>query len=759
MPAVPSNNLDSSIAGDPTGATDSAAAIVARAGLSGTLVSKGISTAKLATAGVYKATSTIDLHPSVSLDMMSRGSVIIVPDNNLSGTTSNYAGQSYGAGAPNSVIRAARAVAPYTSTDAVSAFYQKIKGINIDFKGTTQSNTVHGIRYPNPKTSNVYDGDANYSGNQKQYTVGTIEEIEVLYASGTGILCEAGNDRAHISSARALWCGGDGILLNGNDVVIDGHCGFGSNLGFGLHAGNAGGMLGVTINLWGNPATRSVTCGAALLYGRNNFSFTSCILNDWLRIDGAGSPYSGGSWSHSVWSPFASSFVSDGVAADYTVGGPDPRLQSNIGVTDMQGVTFYGNSHMRTNPTNTGSNSFATPYNAGGAGGVGTLGYAVGDLTGAWGTAPAYLYTLQGAGQAAIIEHVCSAPNVKPWCNTNPATASYNDPVPYRVLDSAQVAYLMQDSYLGLTRIGARGIHSHLMLGAYEKAFPSLVYSVEIGDSNSPGGVPYRNGAYGMWEFQQPVQYMPSAWHYGAVANSGTFNYAPATPLEFVDLNLQGNTYTAGTITWPGGLNASQFVKFTLRNGTCPNITWGTTTNSIDQTLATLPTSIDSSAVAGYYLEFWYDAGNDKLRVLKVTTAPVSDIVAKVPAGSAVALNSGIITNIISIALNPGTWNVTAGVQFTASSTNSPTPTQCGCVIGTASNSYVQTDSTTYSASQVNLGAVAVNVDFLKLGIGPARFVVATGTTTTIYLNAKCVYTGTTGATTAWGFLRATPAN
>ena len=732
--------------------TDNSSIITGAAAPNGYLVTDQDVRGRLQRAGTYAVNGLIDVDPSISLLMDARGEIVLQPGNNLPGTTSNIVGETYGSGAPASVIRAVRNAPTTSNPNPTASYYQKFQGFNIDFYGTTQTNTVHGIRVPCPDPAvNTHDPDPNFTV-KKQYSAGDFDELELWYMPGYGILVEKENSRCHISSSRTLHCKLDGINLQCNDIVLDGHWGTGVNNGWGLNVNNAAGMLGVTGNLWATSGLRSTTCGAAFLNGRQHFAMSVCILNDWLRIDGGSSNTLAGSWTNSVFAPFASNFVSDGVCKDATPGG-DMRLQSNIGVTDMQGVTLYGNTHCRTQVA-----SFSTPYNTGGAGGVGTLGYAVGSTDGSNGTAPPYLHTTLGVGMTAVIEHVCSAPNVKPWCNTNPATASYGDPVPYRVSGNGQTVYLMQDSYLGLTRIGSRGVHSVLMLGAYERAFPSLVYAIELGDSSAPGGVPYRNAAQGMWEFQNPVQFQAGAWHYGAVSAGSTFSYAPTTQNEVIDLNLQGNTYTSGSITLPGGLNASQHLKINIRNGTCPSITWSTTTNTIDQSIVALPTSLNPSTSGGFSIDCWYDAGNDKLRVLSVSSAPVADIAASVSV--AVNLTTGTVKNVTSIVLPAGSWDVFGAVQYTSSAGTSPTPSQCGCVMTTTSNTaYPTSDPTAYSGNTLNLGAVATSTDFLKVPLGPTRITVAAGATATVYLNAKCVFTGGANAVTAWGFLRAMPAN
>ena len=689
------------ITGDTTGATDSSATLEAAAGPSGTLQQSGFFNADFVVSGTYLLSNTVDLSPDVNLDMDGRGQVILVPGNNLPALTANYSGQTYGAGAPSALFRSAR-IAPAPGANHSRATYQLWRGFNVDFTGTVQANTVSAFRTPNPNpVNNSFDADPNYTTN-KVYTAGTLEYVEIWAPSGDGWTIESGNGRAYVHSSRVLNAGGNGYNFGANDVVMAGHWAAGGCLGFGIKAGQDAGFWATSGNIWGNSANRSVSCGAMWLFNRKLFGVQNCEFNDWLRMDGgngtAGNQgfYRGGVLSGNVFAPFASNFVSDGVAIDTTAGGPDSRLQANVGITGYQSGAFYGNVHTRTDKT-----SFTTPYNSGGWGGPGTLGYVAADTTGTYGTAPAYLYDVGANAIVVIDDAISTAPNVKPWCNTNPSTASYNDPVPIYQHSSGQALYRFRDGYTGIDRSGARGVQYHFMLGVSETAFPSTTYSGELGDASQY----LRYTLNGMWEHQRPVQFQASAWLLKNASAGSTFSVAPSKPQEIIDCNLQGNTYTSGTVTLLGGLNASQKLRVKIRNGTCPSITWTTTTSAIDQSMISLPTSISSSITYGYVIEFWYDATNDLYRVDSISgSLPV----AGGSSGSVQYNNGGLLYGDSGFTYSNSTYTLTLGPPTASTTITNVAPTSIQTP-GSISISGQSATGSTISGAAVSLTAGAGN--------------------------------------------------
>jgi hypothetical protein len=425
----------------------------------------------------YKTSQFIDLHPSISIESFSRGGSLLVPANNLSATNAD--------GAESSLIRFVRDT-PGSSSNL--AWAPTLSGFNIDFRGTTQTNPVDGIRTPNPNpANNSHDPDPDYAGN-KDYVAGRLVNMDVVGASGSGWVVEGGNGRADVLSARMLNCALNGYDFGGNDVVMGGHWAVGGNGLFGLKVGLAAGFFATTGNLWGSSATRSLTCGAAWFNQRKMFALGYSEFNDWLRMDG-GSAYRGGVISNNVFAQFGSNFLSDGVAIDITGSGPttlDSRrtpARSNTSRSSSRGTStaertsaatsapspsaintttdkFTSNAHGLANGTLVGifaattmpapliagsmyyvvnktTNDFQLSLTAGGAAidittaGSGTITYYTfqtpsnvgGAITGQFGTAPAYLHDIGGAGsQSAMVnirEGYCSVGNVKPWAGVS----------------------------------------------------------------------------------------------------------------------------------------------------------------------------------------------------------------------------------------------------------------------------------------------------------------------------------------------------
>jgi hypothetical protein len=463
---------------NPDGVFDNGTAINAAVSPTGTFFAAGKTHASFSKGGSYKTGSLIDLHPSISIESYSRGGSLLVPANNLPALNAD--------GAESALIRFVRDT-PGSSSNL--AWAPTLSGFNIDFRGTTQTNPVDGIRTPNPNpANNVHDPDTDYAGN-KDYVAGRLVNMDVVGASGSGWVVEGGNGRADVLSARMLNCALNGYDFGGNDIVMGGHWAVGGNGLFGLKVGLAAGFFAVTGNLWGSSATRSLTCGAAWFNQRKMFAMGYSEFNDWLRMDG-GSAYRGGVISNNVFAQFGSNFLADGQAIDIT-GSPDSRLQGNTGTVEYQSLNFDGNVHCRTDKcgnfgtisavdtagdkftsnghglpngalvgifaattmpapliagsmyyvVGTATNTFQVSLTLGGAAidltttGSGTLTYYTfptpsnaaigGSITGNFGTAPAYLHDIGGAGsQPAMInirEGYCSAPNVKPWTGTSQA--------------------------------------------------------------------------------------------------------------------------------------------------------------------------------------------------------------------------------------------------------------------------------------------------------------------------------------------------
>ena len=614
------------ISADNTGEADCSPAVEAAVGPEGILVRNGGVRARFAKSGTYRLQEGVDVHPSISLEMDARGSILAVPGKDMPATRPD--------GAPASLFRVVRRTSDSSQNLAWAPTYS---GFNLDFRGVHQNFPVHGIRVPDPDpATNEFDPDPTYSTN-KDYSAGGFEWADVIGASGSGIVIEPGNGRFDVMSARALNCTMNGFELGGNDVVLSGHWGAGGCGQFAVKVGQAAGFLAVTGNCWGHPELRSLTCGAMFINRRMSFAVGFTVINDWVRLDGGDNFARGGVFGLNSMATHEENFLSDGVAApDMTEGGPDPRLQAYFGVSDYKSSNFICNSFLRSTPT-----PFPGWMNIGG------------DLTGAYGTAFNWFVDASNEAQVNCIDTINSGPNVKPWSGNQanftvsigaPAVLSSTDhglkdghkvaltttgalptglaagigyyvvasdadsfqlslspggeaietsgtqsgihtwgnlsTLPYNARGGAQVNYLLMDSYQCETRIGARGpTHSRVLIGIADDEFGAVdsagnrMYGVEIGDRTRPGGLPYRNAAYGAWELSNVVQYMDTAGDRRGIKSGATRVITPGQAFQFFSTASKGvDTFT---IELPQRMNASQELDhFVFTGGGVASLTW-----------------------------------------------------------------------------------------------------------------------------------------------------------------------------------------
>jgi hypothetical protein len=389
---------------------DNTTTVRAALGPAGSYYTAGKTRAEFGTGGAYRM-SLVDLHPSVSLEMDGRGGKLLVPKDNLPALTSNYdgvtdtsvghvyGGGAYGAGAEAAVIRGWRA----TSPSALNLAWQlSIGGFNIDFRGTTQTNGTHALRWPNPdNTENLDDGDPLYLGN-KDYTAPHIHDCDFIGGPGTGVLIEAGNGRFCGESARMLNFGGPGWDLGGNDIVMYGHwaaggCGGGTAGGFGIKVGNAAGFLAVTGNMWGTPGNRSWKTGAMFINDRRSFAVGYCVINDLVRFDGDSNWDQGGVFACNTYATHDENFSDECVAINVLADG-DLRAQCNNAVASYRALSFIGNAYYKSTKV-----AFDTWQNVGGA------------LDGKGGTAYMSIYDASANAAINCIDTINSDPNCKPW--------------------------------------------------------------------------------------------------------------------------------------------------------------------------------------------------------------------------------------------------------------------------------------------------------------------------------------------------------
>lgn len=736
------------------GVTDNADVVASFVGPAGSLVGAGGVRARIKTQGTYHLSALQDVHPSISLDFGSRGGILLQPDADLPATTPE--------GSQAALLRVVR-----DSPDSAGtlAWGWSISGVNLDARGVTLANQVHGIRVPNADPSkNPLDPDPAFAGN-KDYVAGCYAYGDIIGFTGSGLLAEATNGRLDVHSFRCLNNGLNGFDLGGNDIVMSGHWAAGGNGLFGVKVGNASGFFATTGNIWGLSNARSLTCGAMWINQRKLFGVGFSEFNDWVRLDGGNSFWRGGVMALNCMAPFDDLFNQalvvagvpvkgyDGLMIDVgrtnplSPAGGDSRLQAFQGITDYQSVNFIGQQYFRTTKVN-----FATPNNIGGA------------LDGSQGTAPQYFIDASSNAMVNSIDTTCSAPDVKPWVNTDVDGYGYidsaGDPTPYKAHGGATVNYTFMDSYRGLFRVGCKGAtHSHIALGLAEVDEIDTDYAIELGDRTLPAGVAYRNILRGFWELDNGVQYTD-----GAVTRNSFSHATDPDPLAVTvkagirmrRIVLTNAAFSQVTVTLPTDMNAHQPLRVFISGQDATSLLWAVSgAGTINASSVALP----ASSLRGWTIvDLWYDHATNEWDCVGVWTPPIADQAAKVGSGAAVALTSATIANLASITLGPGLWNVSGSTIFTAGGANT-TPSMVKAALSSANNTIPAVDATAYASRGVNQGIVAATTDFETLTMSGDRISVAAGATTTVYLNARCNYTGAGAAVSAWGALRAVPAN
>lgn len=394
------------IAATPGNAVDNSASWASQVAEGGSLISQ-TTTARIAAPGTYLFNSLNDVFPSFSPVFFARGPIILSAGANLPAVTS-----APGPGAPAAVLRNLRRTDPNPDVLAYETMFQ---GFYIDGTGSTQSNFVSGIRVPGPNpANNPFDPDPSFTTN-KDYVAGAFYNINIQSPSGHGITVEGGNGRFDYMSSSTLGCGGNGLDLGGNDIVLHGHWDSGSNAGWSLKLGKAAGCYAVTGNVWSNPATRCINAGSMWVQQRRYWIIGITEFNDWSRVDGGTNYDAPGGFVGCMFHPHSVNFASDGVGIN-ALGDGDTRLNCNVGWQEFQGVGAFWNFHARTD-----NGSLATPGNFGGA------------LDGSFGTAPQQLHNAVTSGAQPLLLNVAeaysTAPNVKPWTSLQQtATAAVGDP-------------------------------------------------------------------------------------------------------------------------------------------------------------------------------------------------------------------------------------------------------------------------------------------------------------------------------------------
>lgn len=734
------NNVIPGVVGDDS--TDNSAAIQAALGPTGTFFTAGKVTATFGKGGNYRLGIT-DVHRSISLIMDGRGAILARLNDNQPAVTP---GLPYNGGAnPGGSGGAESAMFRFFSSSPPSgsnlAWSPQLNGFNLDGRSANQTNQVHGIRIPNNDPSkNSFDPDPGFTGN-KDYVAGSYLNGDVSNFTGSGIVVESTNGRLWLNSFRALNNLLHGIDAGGNDVVIDGHSAAGGNGGFGLKTGTGSGMLIVTGNFWGQSANRSLTCGAMWINQTKLTTITSCEFNDWLRIDTANMGSRGGSIQGCVFGPFDDFFTADGVSASLD---NEPRTAAHMSIGGA-GSGVYGHFNVIGNTfcrSTSVKARFNTPLNVGGA------------LDGSAGTSFPHCIDVCNNQAVNIFDPSTSAPNLKPWVGS--------DPTPFIVRSGGRANYIHMDAHQSLVRIGALGsVHSRIALGMDETAFITdaayAPYQVIAGDATQPSGIFYRNGQFGLWEFQKTEGYMDTAWDRRLFTSPGVTTWSrTATVGQRSQLIIMtGGTFATGTFNLPTDLNASQFFDLVIWGQNVTAFTLGVTGGgTLNTNIIPIPTAITQYLA----IRFYYERDTNRWDPISISTPPIPDVSAKIGSGVPVSLTTATVTNVTTITLGQGIWDVTGVAVFTSTAaTTTPSLTRLG-ISTVSATALPATDATAYASRGVNLGVVASGTDFDQLQVGVNRITVAAGTTQQVWLNCRSNFTGAAATMTAFGAIRAVPA-
>lgn len=434
------------------GVTDNFALMSAALSDAGSYVTAAKPRFRFGTTGPVLIGGLLDVHPSLSCANDARGVTVLVPGDNLPAVT---AGDPYDAednptgqgGAEAAFIRIPRRT---IDSDLTLSFSPVYRGLNLDARGTTQINPVHGVRIPNPdKTENDFDPDPDFdpdAGGNKDYVAGEWYNMDIVGFPGSGMALESSNGRLHLHSVRALNNGLFGFDMGGNDIVVSGHSAAGGNGNFGFKIGNASGFFGTTINVWAIAGSRSLTCGAMWFNQRKLFGLAVCEFNDWNRFTGGDSAWRGGVVGLNCYAPFNEIFSADGIARDG--GSGDERLQSSNGIDTYRSADFIGNKYFRSTATNKvtqpAPGAFGSWMNIGG------------DLDGKFGTAFRWFIDASNKAHVNTFDQVNSGPNVKPWTGPQAVfTVDISGALPATATFTSTAHGLVDGTRIALTTTGA----------------------------------------------------------------------------------------------------------------------------------------------------------------------------------------------------------------------------------------------------------------------------------------------------------------
>lgn len=136
---------------------------------------------------------------------------------------------------------------------------------------------------------------------------------------------------------------------------------------------------------------------------------------------------------------------------------------------------------------------------------------------------------------------------------------------------------------------------------------------------------------------------------------------------------------------------------------------------------------------------------------------PASPISSNIAAGSAVNMNTGVVTTITSITLTEGTWDVHQMMGFLNVGAGTATMTQCIQNISDTSGAFDFSNGMRAQIYSPNGETIVPTASSIMASIGPVRYTVAAGATKTVYMVGRANYTGASSQLAGFGMIIGIP--
>lgn len=287
------------------------------------------------------------------------------------------------------------------------------------------------------------------------------------------------------------------------------------------------------------------------------------------------------------------------------------------------------------------------------------------------------------------------------------------------------------------------------------------IYQVELGDSLQPSNVPYRNSAWGMFEFANAVQYMDDAYD-GRVLTAGQTRIIQAGQ-TFQRLSVAGGGIANAIIQLPTDMKASYDLELFITGGAIAALSWTVSgTGSVNANTPTLPTYTQGfTYVKLKYVRdqnAWYVqhmAAGDRAGILgRVDAAGAqAGIVGEVKTvtvlqGSAVALTTATTADVTSLALTAGNWRISWACKFRGVGA---TCTQFSSGVNTSSATLAPTKADQCTEESIGSTAFAGSVNIKSHG--GSCYSLSVSAATTVYLSAQATFSA--GTMSAFGHITA----